>query len=345
MRHRHHSRNPATAHGDPPKKILLIRWKSFGDVLFTLPAFHCVRANFPGSHITYMTSREYAPLIEGFSGVDEIFAIDRAALKRFGPGGWKELTNLWRGITRPRFDLVVDFQGYGETAWLSWLTRAPERWGHVYRPSRARAHTRTVMWPSELHPADAHLQFLSECGLNTAAPENIFTLPPAKHAAAQRLFLELGLNPHQPAVFIQPFTSTSDKDWPLDKWLALARRLSALKIQVLFGGGPADRARLEKAAREKFPVAAGVDLLTSCGLAAQCVLVLGSDTGLLHLAGAAGCRTLLLGHLGTKQYPYGHPDWLITPPRKGLPVAGIELDVVLAAIRHVIPESNLAAVA
>jgi ADP-heptose:LPS heptosyltransferase len=336
MRNGANSRSPVTATGHPPKKILLIRWKCFGDVLFALPALRCVRANFPDSHITFMTSREYVPLIETFSGTDEIFTIDRARLKQFSIGGWAELKNLWRGIAGGGYDLVVDLQGYGETAWLSWLTQAPERWGLVHRPARAWAYTCPVTRQDAPHPVDEFLRFLAECGLNTANPENVFTLPAPKRAAAEKLFLQFGLDRNQPTVFIQPFTSTPHRDWPLAKSLELARRLRDLKIQVLFGGGPADRARLEPALVEKFPVAAGADFLTSCGLALCSTVVVGPNTGLLHMATAAGCRVLQLNFFNAKEYPYGHPDWMLTPPRAGLPMDAIEVDAVLSEIRRVI---------
>lgn len=186
------------------------------------------------------------------------------------------------------------------------------------------------------HPVDEHLRFLSECGLKIGKVENVFTLPAEKRDAARKLFLEFGLHPGRPSVFIQPFTSSPRKSWPLEKSLELARRLRDLNIQVLFGGGPAERARLGPVLHEKFPVAAGADLLTSCGLAAMCTLTVGGDTGLLHLATASGCRVLALSHVGDIHGPYGHPDWTITPPRKGLFAADIELDVVLAEIRRVI---------
>ena len=55
-----------------PSNILLIRFKSIGDILFTLPAVHMVRENFSGAKITFLTSRENAPLLQGFREVDEI---------------------------------------------------------------------------------------------------------------------------------------------------------------------------------------------------------------------------------------------------------------------------------
>lgn len=336
MRNGSNTRVFPPANGNPPKKILFIRWKCLGDVLFTLPALRCVRANFPNSHITYMTSREYASLIENFSGADKIFTIDRERLKRFGIGGLVEVKNLWRGIVGASYDLVLDFQGYGETAWLSWLTRAPERWGLVHRPSRAWAYTRAVPRDERAHPVDAQLQVLADGGLDISRSENVFELPSERRIAAEKLFFEFGLKPDVPTVFIQPFTSTPHRDWPLEKSLELARRLRDLKIQVLFGGGPADRARLGAVPAEKFPVAAGADLLTSCGLASRCTVVIGPNTGLVHLATAAGCRVVLLNIFNAKECPYGHPDWMVTPRRAGGSVAEIEVDAVLAEIRRVI---------
>jgi ADP-heptose:LPS heptosyltransferase len=319
-----------------PKNILLIRWKSIGDVVFTLPALRCLRSNFPGSRITCLTSPEFGSLVKSFGVAAEILTVDRARLKRFYNGGLKELLNLWRGLSRTRFDIVVDFQSYGETAWLSWLTRAPQRWGLVHRPSRAWAYTRAVPRDEKAHPVDAQLQVLAAGGLKTSPVENIFELPPEKRIEADRLFIEFGLRPDWPTVFIQPFTSSPQKDWPLEKWLALGRRLRGSEIQVLFGGGPADRARLGPAISEKFPVAAGTDLLTSCSLAARCALVIGADTGLLHLANAAGCRVLLMKHLTAKECPYGHTDWVLTPRQAGILVAEIDLEIVLAEILRVV---------
>jgi len=322
--------------GHSQKNILLIRWKAIGDVVFTLPALRCLRSNFPDSRITYLTSPEFASLIRSFAVADEILTVDRARLKRFHNGGLTELVNLWRAISGPHYDLVVDLQGYGETAWLSWLTRAPERWGLIHRPSRAWAYTRAVRRDDKAHAVDADLKCLAECGLETTPVENFFELPSEKQIAAEKLFSEFGLKPEHPTVFIQPFTSTPDKDWPLERWLALGRRLRDSEIQILFGGGPADRARLGPAISENFPVAAGTDLLTSCSLAARCAVVIGSDTGLLHLANAAGCRVVMMSHLNAKEYPYGHPDRVLTPRQAGLSVSAIEMETVLAEILRVL---------
>ena len=111
-----------------PENILLIRLKSIGDILFTLPAVHQVREAFPGARISYLVSWEYAPLLEGFREVDETFALNRARYRSGNPLHIvAETFSLFRRLRQGKYSLTVDFQGYGETAWLSRLSGAPQR--------------------------------------------------------------------------------------------------------------------------------------------------------------------------------------------------------------------------
>jgi hypothetical protein len=105
------------------ENILLIRLKSIGDVLFTLPAVNAVRAHYPGAKITFLTSRENAPLLAGFRAVDEIMALDRTQFQHGGPGQiLTAFVQLLRRLRREPFTLAFDFQGFGETQWLALST-------------------------------------------------------------------------------------------------------------------------------------------------------------------------------------------------------------------------------
>ena len=146
------------------KNILMIRFKAIGDVVLTLPAVHAIRENFPDARISFFTVKENAPLLQGFLEVDEVIAIDRAALKkplRTVP----QFFGLLRRLRAGNFSLVIDLQGYGETAWLTRLTGARERWGTVYGPGRAWAYTIGRQRNDQMHPADWNLALLHDCVL------------------------------------------------------------------------------------------------------------------------------------------------------------------------------------
>ena len=102
--------------------ILVIRLKSIGDVVLTLPALSVLRQNFPTAKITFLTSLENAGLMRGFRDVNEAITIDRAALRCGNPmKAVPELFQLLRRVRAGKFSLVADLQSNGESAWLTRL--------------------------------------------------------------------------------------------------------------------------------------------------------------------------------------------------------------------------------
>lgn len=294
-----------------PKKILIIRIKSIGDVLFTLPATNAVRMNYPDAHITYLTGSENATLMQSFPEVDEIITMDRSKIK-------KPLTafpELFRvlALMRGNYSLVIDLQGYGETAWLTWITGAKERWGSVYSKGRKWAYTHGVTRRDDIHPADWCLLLLKTCGLKTDEIKNRFNLPEAAQESARKIYGEHKLDPAKPMLFIQPYTSRAFKDWGLENYLAVARHWREKGVQIAFGGGPADVAALETARAEGFCVVAGSPLLVSAALMQLSTLVLGGDTGMLHFSNGLGKRCIMLRSTPHATLLYQHVDWALPP--------------------------------
>lgn len=302
------------------ENILLIRLKSIGDVVFTLPAVSALREHFPAAKITFLTSKENAPLLRGFREVNETIALDRAALRSGNPLKMgREFFGLLRRLRAGKFSLVVDFQGFGETAWLARITGAPQRWGSVYGPGRSWAYTRGLVRNDKLHPADWNLQLLPDCGVACRTIRNEFLLPADALMAARNFFTENSLNPARPTLVIQPFTSSAQKNWPLENFLAVARHWRERGVQVIFVGGPAEHTRLEPARAEKFCAATDLPLLVSAGLVQLATLTLGGDTGLGHLAVAQGRRVvmLMMHKLPGACVPFRHDDWAIAPGQVG----------------------------
>jgi ADP-heptose:LPS heptosyltransferase len=318
---------------DANPNILLIRLKSIGDILFLLPAVHMVRGNFPGAKISFLTSLENEPLLEGFREVDEIITLDRARFRSGNPRAiLSEAYSLFRRLRGGKFSLVVDFQGYGETAWLARLSGAPQRWGSVYGPGRRWAYTRGVTRNDNIHLADWNLSLLQQCSLRPVEIRNEFVLPEDALDGAQRFFATHNLNPARLTLFIQPFTSSPKKNWPLENYISIAGHWRARGVQVLFGGGPSECALLEPARAAAFSVAAGTPLLVSAGLMQLSTLVIGGVTGLLHLAVAMQKRVLMLVGYPAHEpgFPYQHRDWAVTPLTGGS-IAEIQTAAVIEA--------------
>ncbi len=313
-----------------PGNILLIRLKSIGDILFTLPAAHRVRTAFPEARLTFLVSAEHAALLEGFPGSPEVMVLDRA---RFRGGVARAAREAWRlgsGLRRGKFDLVIDFQGYGETAWLTRLSGAPRRWGVVYRRGRAWAYTDPVAREDQMHPAEFYLRFLARCGAPATPVSNQFTLPARCLSEAREWLQGAGMDGRRPMLFLQPLTSSPHKNWGVENYLRLAEVWRRRGFQILVGGGPADRVALRPAAEAGCAVAAGAPLLVSAALMHLSALVVGGDTGLMHLAVATGRRVVMVmnSNSGGSTHPFLHPEWAATPAPgeslQGLAVARVQ---------------------
>lgn len=333
--------SPPTA--QTPERILLIRLGGFGDIIFTLPAVHLVRESFPKARITFLVYKEFASLLEGFPGLNAVLTLDRARYRNpltvLGETG-----SLLGGLARGRFSMTIDFQGFGETAVLSWLTRAPQRWGSVYRSGRKWAYTRGVARDPRLHAVDYHLDLLRQAGgLSPAAVHNEFIPPEKDMNEARAFFAQHQLDARRPTLFIQPFTSSETKSWPLERFIATAKLWQNRGLQILFGGGPGERQALAPAQAAGFAVAAGAPPLLSAGLVKLSTLVLGGDTGLLHLAVAMGKRVVMImryANPGTC-IPFGHPDWVVLPEQPHAHVATVTAEAVEHACRHALSELHV----
>jgi ADP-heptose:LPS heptosyltransferase len=327
---------------DQNQNILILRLTSIGDVVLTLPAVSVLRQNFPAAKISFLTTKENAELLRGFRDVDEIIALDRAAFRSGNP--WRigrEFFHLLRRLRDGKFSLAVDLQGNGESAWLTRLTGAPQRWGQVYRNGRGWAYTRQIKSTPKIHPAESYLDMLEQCGLKIGAIRNEFVLPIAAINDARAWFADHQLNVAKPTLYLQPFTSGAHKNWQLENYLAVARHWQTFGVQIILGGGCADRAALEPARREGFAVSAGVPMLVTGGLMQLSTLVLGGDTGALHLAVAQGNRILMLMHKNThgSPVPFQHPSWVVVAPRPAAiaEISVAEVNSALARIFNPLP--------
>jgi ADP-heptose:LPS heptosyltransferase len=330
--------------GPAAQNILVIRLKSMGDVLLTLPAVYGLRAALPQARITFLVSKEYVPLLEGFPGLAEVIAFDRDRYRRLQLRPvLAETLSVLRRLRRGKFSLAIDLQGFGETALLSWCSRAPQRWGAVKRPSRGWAYTRSARPNPTLHPAERHVAFLQQCGLAPTPIRNQLVLPAAAREGMHRFYAERRLAPACPTLFIQAFTSSPEKRWPLAGYLGIAKYWRGRGFQVIFGGAPGEQTALEPARLAGFPVAAGAPLMVTMGLLEHSTLVLGGDTGLLHLAVALGRRVVML--IGSTRpgtaYPFGHRDWAIRP-RTGFLISGVASAAVQAACTRALNEQGFA---
>jgi ADP-heptose:LPS heptosyltransferase len=80
----------------PPKKILVIRFSSIGDIVLTTPVVRCLKKQLPGAEVHFLTKNQYLPLLKENPYIDKIHIINN------------KVTDLLEDLKSENYDFVVD---------------------------------------------------------------------------------------------------------------------------------------------------------------------------------------------------------------------------------------------
>jgi lipopolysaccharide heptosyltransferase II len=282
-------------------KILLIRLRLIGDVVFTTPVLRGLKRVFPDAHLTYLVEREAAPVVAGNPHLDSVIVIERSR----GAARLLDDIRLARRLRRERFDVVIDMHGGPRSSWLALATGAPRRIGYDIA-GRGWMYTRTVARPRALR---ARHSVVNQWDLVHALdgwpgggphPSRDSVEMPVDPAAESRIadrLREAGIGEEHDLIVIHVSAGNPFRRWPETAFIQLAAELvrTDAKRRIVLSSGPSDRAaagRILRGARAAVgPVLA--DRIVDFGeftiaelraLVARARLFIGGDTGPLHVA-------------------------------------------------------------
>ncbi len=100
-----------------PKKILIIRLSSIGDVLLTTPAIRLLKNRFPDAQIDFVIKKEFADLLKYHPQLSKLYQYDKNAEA-------DSLKNIKQEIKRKRYDLIIDLHKNFRSYYLTNGSRA-----------------------------------------------------------------------------------------------------------------------------------------------------------------------------------------------------------------------------
>ncbi|MBN8889184.1 MAG: heptosyltransferase [Acetobacteraceae bacterium SCN 69-10] len=258
-------------------RILFVTSNRIGDaVLSTGLLDHLIRTH-PGARITVACGPAAAGLFQRMPGLERLIVFEKRRLGLHWLGLWAATAPHW-------WDLVVDIRASA----LAWLV-----------PTRRRAVMRK-------RPGHKTAQLAAILGL--AAPP----LPVAWFAPEDRTRARALVGPGStPVIALGPTANWDGKVWPAERFVALTRALQAgplagARVVVLAGPGAQERALAAPvlaALPQAIDLAGRLTLAEAAACLAECALFVGNDSGLMHLAAAAGTPTLgLFGPTPAAEY-------------------------------------------
>ena len=273
-------------------RILFVTSTRIGDAVLSSGLLrHLVEAH-PGARVTVACGAPAAPLFAAVPGLERTIVMRK---KPFA-GHW---LGLWTACVGHYWDKIVDLRGSPVTGLLA------HGWRRSWRPMRTPDHR--VAQVSRL------------IGLDAPAAPSIYVDPRFRAEAAK--FLPAG----GPVLVLGPTANWPGKEWSIARFIDLAQRLTApgavlagARIAVI--GAPNEVA----AAQPLIDAFAGprlidlmrTDLMTAFACLQRAAIYIGNDSGLMHMAAAAGAPTLgLFGPSPDVHYaPYGPACAVVRTP-------------------------------
>ena len=267
------------------KRILVIRGGAIGDFILTLPALRALREGYPRSHIEILGYAHIAALADQRFYADAVRSIEYGALSRFFARGAELPSELAAYFAQ--FDLIISYLFDPDRIFQTNLERARAD-KIITGPSKIRPGSHAAVQLSRPIVEDLELDFDEAGG-------QIFCSAEDKSGAAAFL---AGLP--EPIIALHPGSGSGKKNWPVERWRDLARRLLAdqeFKGSLLIVAGEADQPQVEALdslggnSRTRF--ARNLPLPQLAAILAQTIFI-GHDSGISHLAAAAGAQCLVL---------------------------------------------------
>ena len=265
--------------------ILFIKTSSLGDVIHHMPALTEARKRLPDARFSWLVEEAFAPLVRLHPAVNEVIPVAWRRWRKslLSPATLREIAGNLRSVRARRYDDIVDSQGLLRSAIIARLARGRR---HGYDRSSIREPLAAAFYDirhsvsRDLHAVERNriLTGLALGYVPQGAPD--FGLKRARFA---------GSGPRY-AVLLHA-TARASKEWPEANWIALGHALARDGLQLVAPWGtPSERARSERlaAALPHCRAAARASLDEVARLIAGAELVVGVDTGLMHLAAALG---------------------------------------------------------
>lgn len=344
---------------DAPRfeSLLVVRLSAMGDIIHTLPAVAALRAAFPHATIGWLVEERWAELLCTLryprSGkrsserplIDRVHSVNTAEWRRslFSFNTWQQIAVGLSELRGVRYQAAIDFQGAVRSALLA-------RWSGaqiVYGSAQPRENAASMFYSRQVLVRGIHVVeqalALAQAVTKQSLPDSQVEFPLDSDAEQKVGALTANLPDF---AILNPGAGWGAKQWPVERYGAVARELASDGVQSLVNYGPGE----EELAIAVENASAGAARKVSCSVAELIALTrharlfIGGDTGPLHLAAALKIPVVAIfgptnparnGPFGTKAVVLRSPSSITNHARLSDPEQGLleisPSDVIAAA--------------
>lgn len=287
---------------DEIRRLLVIKFGGIGDVLMSTPVLPNLRAYFPDAKIDYLTLLRNRDVLMDNHYIDRVLTYDSKIDKSY---------DLIRHIRNKGYNLVLDLYGNPRTAFLTYITGAKYRVGYKFRGRNYAYNIKGKGRGGEVHNTDFNLDALITADIPIISKKLNLSVNIVHDEFAEKFLAENELQ-NEFLIGIAITGGWESKRYKIKDYIELIKLISAkynARFLVLWG----TKQELKEAEEIKSKTDGNVFVIPDspirylAAIIKRCKVLIGNDSGPLHLAGAV--EVPVLGIYGPTnpdlQGPYG----------------------------------------
>lgn len=298
-----------------PRRILVARLDNIGDVVMSSAFLRELRRNFPSAHISLLVRPSTRNLVETCPHVDEVLSFDctkrgRLAVIRLHLRALRlALMHCWFR----RYDLAISPRRGLDTHYctlLMYMSGSPKRVGCTANHLASRTTKESPLEklltdeiPSGMtgHEVAHNLKVIKFIGGEVLETHLEMWLTREDQEIAERLIFEGESKTSGILIGLAPGASSPKKAWPIQRFTELGEALRqrySCRLLVIGGRGEEEYGRTLRAALggTVIDVVGRTTLRQTAALLRHCQILIGNDSGPMHMAAAVGVPVVELYH-------------------------------------------------
>jgi lipopolysaccharide heptosyltransferase II len=274
-----------------PKKILVLRFSSIGDIVLSSPLVRVLRAKFPQSQIDYVTRKEYAELVRSNQNINYTYEFDAR-------DGFNGLRALKKRVEAEGYDLLVDIHGSLRSRYVR-AFMGPARVVTVDKREKERAALvkfKKDLYKNDVPVSQRYIEAVEPLGVKDDGKGLELHIPDEILFAVSGKMAGLNLNQYEKVVGLCPTARHATKCWPKERFIDLGTRCARDRdAKVLLFGGNAEADYCDSIAKaiegragsgRTVNFSGQLSLLETAAAMDFCDVVVTNDSGLMHIAEA-----------------------------------------------------------
>jgi heptosyltransferase-1 len=286
-------------------RVLIIKTSAMGDIIHALPILDYLHKACPGIEVDWVVEEPFKDILTGNPLLHGLHIIRTRKWRKciLSTETLHEVRDIWNGLRNSHYDMVFDIQGNLKSGIIAWLTGAKKRFGFTkeFLQESVNALFTNQKITQRIQDDNANTRYLrvvsaafgkDHIGIDLAV--DIYT-GPNEDAVAEKLIQEC--NSDQVFLF-HGGTTWQTKFWSEEGWMELGKAVHAKfpnSMILLSWGNDSEKSSADRVATGIGYRVRVIERYSLKGISAiikKVDLVIGGDTGLIHLAAAIGTPTV-----------------------------------------------------